>query len=532
MKFLCIVLLLIPPLAIAQTAPAGGQTLAVFPFENGSTAPGLSWISESFPQILKQRLASQFLYVVGREDRLKAYDRASIPAHIHPTRATLYHIAEQMDVDWLVLGKFTYDGRVFQATAQLLDMRRQKLLPAVNASGPLVELIDIETGLAWELLRQLRPDLPVSRPAYVAAAPQIRLNAFEHYVRGIIAVSPPEKIDHFRNAVRINPSYFEAWLALGTTYYGERQYDQAVAALNHIPEDLPEATEAHFYTGLAQYYKGEFARAEAAFEFASGRLPLTEVFNNLGVVIARQSKKEAAQYFQQAVRNDPNDADYHFNYGVTLYRAGDPNGAARQLKEGLNIRPGDSEAKAFYDRVNAELSTRASPAPPTAAARVPLERIKRNYDESSFRQLALQLQAFAEQRLAKTDPRSHARFHVGRGGDLLAQGFVSEAEREFREAVSLDPANPQAHSGLARVLEVSGDLAAARSEAQAAIRLRLFAEPYLVLARLDLKDNKTDAALESINRALQLEPTNPAAQALKRDAAARLAQKAQPLQSP
>jgi cytochrome c-type biogenesis protein CcmH/NrfG len=54
-------------------------------------------------------------------------------------------------------------------------------------------------------------------------------------------------------------------------------------------------------------------------------------------------------------------------------------------------------------------------------------------------------------------------------------------------------------------------------------------EPLLLLARLDLRDNKADAAARSVDRALKLEPANSSAQTLKRAVAAQLAQKAPPL---
>jgi hypothetical protein len=59
--------------------------------------------------------------------------------------------------------------------------------------------------------------------------------------------------------------------------------------------------------------------------------------------------------------------------------------------------------------------------------------------------------------------------------------------------------------------------------------LRQFAEPFLVLARLDLRDNKAEAAGQRVDQALHLEPGNPAALALKSAVAAKLAQKAPPL---
>jgi Flp pilus assembly protein TadD len=82
---------------------------------------------------------------------------------------------------------------------------------------------------------------------------------------------------------------------------------------------------------------------------------------------------------------------------------------------------------------------------------------------------------------------------------------------------------------LASVLEAENNVTGARAEANEALRLREFPEPLLVLAKLDLRDNRTEAAAEYIDRALRLEPSNASALALKRAVAAKLAQEAQPL---
>jgi Flp pilus assembly protein TadD len=109
----------------------------------------------------------------------------------------------------------------------------------------------------------------------------------------------------------------------------------------------------------------------------------------------------------------------------------------------------------------------------------------------------------------------------------MAQGLLGEAEREFREAVILNPTSAIAHAGLARVLESSQDANGARTEARASLKLNPSAEAYLVLARLDLAENNSVAAQQDVERALALDPANVAAVALKHDLAA-----GQPRQQP
>jgi tetratricopeptide (TPR) repeat protein len=532
---------------LAQSPAAGTETLVVLPFENTSKAPGLEWIGESFPEILGQqitaqqlaapaagqRIAPSSLFVVPRTERVYAFDRLGIPASARPSLATLLRLGDEMDVDFLVVGRYSYDGQTFTATAQLLDMKKLRLSPEVKESGPLTKLLDLERGLTWDLLRVMNPNQITSRNAFVAAGSSLRLDALEKYIRGVIATDRAERLRNLREAVRLNQAYTPAVLQLARTYYDARDYTNAMAWFGRVPASDPAAREAQFFLGMSAYYTGDYARAQAAFDFVSKRMPLTEVYNNLGVIAGRRGLKTAADYFERATQADPGEADYHFNYAVALYRAGDGTNAAKQLRQALELRPADSEAKAFLERVTANPApTPEAPAgDPKAAAgpKLPLERIKSNYDEASFRQLALEIENLNEERLSQTSARSHAAFHVQHGRQMLAENFLVVAEKDFREAVVLDPASAGAHAGLARVLEINSDAAGARAEAQGSIRLQPSVDAFLVLARLDLRDNKADAARESVEKALQLEPANAAAQSLKSAIAAKLAEKAQPL---
>ena len=162
--------------------------------------------------------------------------------------------------------------------------------------------------------------------------------------------------------------------------------------------------------------------------------------------------------------------------------------------------------------------------PGSSQVHIPLERIKRNYDEASYRQLEVEIHNLTEERLARSDRKSHSAYHADRGKDLLARGNRSQRlKSEFREAISLDYNNAAAHAGMARAMEQTGDSFNARSEAQTSVRLQPNVDAYLVLARLNLKQNQLDAASDAVRNALKLEPGNSAAQALQRDLTAKQA---------
>src|SRR5260221_9094725 len=256
------------------------------------------------------------------------------------------------------------------------------------------------------------------------------------------------------------------------------------------------AREANFYLGPATSAREAVANSEPSFNFVPAPLPLAEVYNNLGVVAARRGQKKAAEYFQRAIENDPSDPDYHFNLGVTLSQAGDRAAATRELRTALDHRPNDAEAKMMLDSLSPPAGAIV---PSSATTKAPLERIKRNYEEDAFRQMTTQMGGCADHQFARSDPRSHARFHVELGKELLAHGFTTEADAEFRHAAAADPSSTSPLTALAAALAddngASGDAREARAQAEAALRIRQFADAYLVLAQLDLRENRMQAAL-------------------------------------
>lgn len=499
--------------ASVDSTQNGNKVVLILPFQNDSKAPGLEWIGEAFAEILGQRMQSESTFVISREDRLYAFDRVGIPANAQLSRATLLLIAQQMDVDYVVLGSYTYDGNTFSAKAQLLDMRRLHLSPPVTESGPLLQLIDIQASTSWDLLRQIRPDIATTKQDFVAETKDIRLDALENYVRGVIASDKAEKVRRFKEAVRLNPNYSVAMLQLGKAYFDDRDYMSAMTWFSRVPLSDKNANEANFFLGLSAYYAGNLDRAAEAFRFVAARLPLTEVYNNLGVVEARRKKTSSVEYLERAVEADPTDPDYHFNLALSLARIKDTGGAVRQLKEALALRPTDSEAKAYLETLSS-----AS----TSPARPPLERIKRNYDEASFRQLAFAIENAQESQMAHSDPKKHAAMHVDQGKQQLRQGFYEQARDHFRKALALDPGNVDAHVGLAAAQIALNDFSGARNELDAMLRNQPTSEAYVTLGQLDLKENKLDAANEAVAQALRLEPGNSAALELKQLLASKL----------
>jgi tetratricopeptide (TPR) repeat protein len=508
-------LLLLPALCLGEAMPTT-QTVLVFPFSNAARQPRVEWMSEAFPEALSQRLNTASLYVISREDRQYAFDRMGIPINLHASRATLYRIATQLDADFILLGSYSSDGQTLTARAQVLDMKALRLLPDQVESGPLSQFMTIQAALAWDLLRQIRPKFAETRQQFLQRAPDVRLDAFENFIRGGMAATSADKVRYLEAALAIDPSYSQATLLLGKTYFTARDYERAAASLAKFAPDDPAFAQASFYLGLSEFHLGHFERASAAFKATAERVPLTEVLNNIGAAESRRGRRGAADYFQKAVKADPSDPDYHFNLAVALFRSGDAPGAQRQLGETLRLRPSDAEARQFADAIL------ANPSPA-----VPFSRIKQNYDESSYRQLSLELQNAIDESIRKAKPAAQASLRLERARELLANGAAGQAESQFRASLTLDPGNPDALAGLAHALLLENNFAEARKQAQAAIAVEPSSEAYLVLARAALHDRDRAAAGQNLQKALSFGPPDEDSKAVAQEIQNQAAEEAQ-----
>ncbi len=504
----------------AEPSQAHGRLVLVLPFENRKDDKSLDWMGSAFPDVLNRRLGSAGFLTINRSDRLYAYDHLGLPTDLQPTRATAIRIAQTLDADYVVFGHFAKgnDAAANQLTAEAvtLDVSSLHLSGPIQQQGEPDHLLQMINSLAWKVARQLDPSLGVDELTFVAADSNLHTAAFQSYIQGLVAADPKEGIGLLRDAVKIDPEFARAWLALGREYFADEDYDDAATTLGHLPADDPNALEADFYRGLAFFYTGNYREAEDAFAFVSTRLPLPEVVNNQGVAASRRSKDSGA-LFEQAIASDPRDPDYHFNLAIALAHRNDTAGAVRELDQVLTLRPGDSEAQSFANQLKNPAPAGANPDPGHAVADTqgPLTRIKRGYSEAGFRQAAFELEQLQQTQLAALPPPERGAQLVKDGDQFFQRGLVLEAEREYREALKADAHSALAHAGLAAVEERDGEVEAARQEAHASIQLEPSVQAYLVLARLDLQANQLSAAASDVSEALRVDPQSASAKGMK-----------------
>lgn len=512
-----------PADATASAVPAAdrGRILLVLPFDNRTGQPNLEWMREAAAELLSSRFRSVGFEPMSRADRMYALDHLGLPQGFQPSRASSLKLAQTLDADQIVVGSYITDGANLVAEGRLVDVPHLSMGQPVTARGPMNDMIAVFGSLAWKLTRQVDPKISVAEETFIAAGRNLRLNAFEQYIRGITEPDQAERLSHLQQAVKLSPEFGPAWMALGREYYGNQQYEQSAAAFTHVDKNGQDGLEASYYRGLSLLFSGDYAKAEKAFADVANILPLAEVVNNEGVAVSRQGK-DGTGLFVQAAADDPNSADYHFNLAVSLKRHGQAPGAQNELAQSLKLRPNDSEAVALDAAWKQPLA--GAVGADAGAAPDPLERIVRTFDAAAFRQAAQMMDQVDAAHLAALSPMDRAQKLAAQAKGYLAKGLLLEAERLYQQAVAADNRCAEAHVGLAEVRERTGATDAARAEAHDALELKPSADAYLVLVRLDLAANRAGEASSEAAQALKLEPNNAVAQDLMRQAQAKAGQ--------
>lgn len=515
---------------------AGDQSQGIyliFPFENVGASPRLDWLGEGLEELTIQRLSAAGQLVYTHSGRTNALDRSGLPPGAKLSHATMLRLAEDLDADFVIFGKFTSDGQTLTVEAHVLRVSPARLLPAVEESGPLDSLMDLHLRLLWRLLSANDHVYQRSLAEFSKTQRPLRLDAFEHYIRGLQASEDDAKLRELREAARLEPEWPEPNFAMGDAYYGRRDCDSAVTWYAKVPKSNDRYPEALFATGVCRLLMNQPDRAEEVFTSLQGALrnnmvsgaDLPEILNDLALALARQGKTAAAiADLRRAEELDPDTSDYPFNLGLLALSAKDFGGAADYFREAAGREPDNPDNRAWMilsldkaDRkaeADEERDSAAETFGPNGLPTVSLdakgdalnklERVRPELDTTALR---LELVAGG----GSTGPAVPAAAdtpaaHVRRGRQELSAGRVDAAEAEFRTALAGDAKSASAHNGLADVYLRRSNLEEAAKEMQASLQIRDSAAVHTNLARVYLALKKPDLARAEVESALKLAP--------------------------
>jgi predicted Zn-dependent protease len=502
--------------------PATGRVL-VLPFTDIHRVGRIYWLSEGAAVLLADDLSELDQPIVTREDRRRAFEQLQIPIDAELTDATAIRVARLVGATRIVRGTLALEdgdgGEQLVARVRQLSLEHGRMDVPIEQRAPLRDIF----ALCARIARALTPGTGTTEQALIAGHPP--LNAFQDYVKGLLAQDPVTRVRYLRSSLALAPTFDRARLALWAVYTDQGQDDRALGVAREVSEQSSFAERARFQSALSLIRLKQYAQADATLTALSRDLPTAAVFNNLGVVQLRRNGgsldlRRAAYSFTKATEANPGNANYFFNLGYAYWLQHDAHAAIYWLREAVRRNPADGEAhfvlavalsasgqRAEADRERAlagQLSSEYADRIRKAAPQMPaVPRDLARLDTSPAGPLGLS-DLIVDSR--QEDREATAAFYLGRAQRLADQHDNRGAIADLRRCLFLSPYDADAQLLLGQVY-----LRLHRTkEAIDVLKISLWSEEtadaHAALARAYLQAGNTSAARTEATRALALDP--------------------------
>lgn len=515
------------PTVSAAQVPAGAPVV-VLPFDNPKQEPRLTWMREGAAVLLTDLLAASGERVIDREERLRAFDRLQLPASADLSRASSIKVGQALAAGGVVIGTLELSGEQLVARGRLVRLDTGRLLPEVQASGPLTDLFGVFSRLA-HLVRDVSAASPVVPTDRLPPSPQV----FELYIKGLVAETPATAIAFLQQALKAAPQFDAARLALWNLHTEASEHQRALEAVSGIRAESRYSRESRFRRSLTLMTLKRFDEALQVLRALQTEARSAAVTNAIGVAELRRTATpqpgRATYYFSQASEIDPADGDLFFNLGYAYWLDRDARATIYWLREAVRRNPGDGDAHFILGAALQQTGATAE----AARERELAVRLSSKYAQWQARsaggdpvprgleRLAYELTPSAGRvdailtNVGQTDSAALAAFHLDAGRRAFQREADREALQELRRALYLSPYLAEAHLLLGRL-----HLRGGRPEdAVEALKIALWSEEtvaaHVALAEAYLQAQDTAAARAELDRALVLDPKAAEALALK-----------------
>jgi tetratricopeptide (TPR) repeat protein len=279
------------------------------------------------------------------------------------------------------------------------------VVPALGLVGIVVLGI-----LTWKQVHVWHDSIRLWEHALAITEDSYFKSSIAHGNLGVALVSRGElkkAVQHYRDALRIDPANAEAHNNLGVALLEQGELGEAIEHYREALRINSDYAEAHYNLGNVLVRRGEIDEAVEHYRAALRTRPAdAKAHYNLGTILARKGQlEEAMQHFRQALEIDPAYAMAHYNLGTALAIRGDLEGAIDHFQQALRLNPSSSE------------------------------------------------------------------MHFGLGNVLATRGDFDEAVVHLRRAVRIQPDFAEAHEGLGRALAQQGKREEAVKHYQEALRI-------------------------------------------------------------
>jgi TolB-like protein/Flp pilus assembly protein TadD len=509
------------------SARAGGNHLAILPFENQGTAED-AYFADGIGDEVRGKLARVNGITVIASSSANQYKNSTM---------TPQEIAKELGADYLLVGKVRWAGPVggtrrVQVVPELVDGRTGATTWQQSFDTDVTDVFEVQSQIATRVASALGAQLGSQEERQLAERPTANVAAYDLYLKGkaLTSVDAGTKrlsASYFEQAVALDSTFVDAWAELSralTTVYANGSRDPVVAARAKEAMERAIALDPNGpegYAAAARYYglaEPDQAKASAAIERALRVAPNdADILAIAAGVDSREGRIESATLKLERAREiDPRSAStlvaLQQNYILQrrYQEARDVGQAAIALVPGdINIVQwqamgylGQGDLKGAREVIRAAID-RGNPAPAVAAFFGGYQEVSWALEEAE-RQLLFRLTPAAFDNDRAWWGQTMAIAHWQQGNTALARAYADSSLPATAVQVAASPRDGQTRGLHALMLAYTGKKAEAMTEGKQAVELSVAGGvgnvnySMLLLTRIYLAVGEPELAMDQI----------------------------------
>lgn len=332
--------------AVADEA-APVDSVAVLPFSTASSTPDADYLSDGITESVINSLAQLA--------QLRVVARSTVFRHRGYTDPL--EVGRSLGVRTVVTGRVFHRGEDLMISAELMDVSRGSQIWGERYRRRTADIFDIQEEISREISQQLRLKLTGEDQRRLAKRPTDDEEAYRAYLKGRYcwnqrtADGMRSSVEHFREAIDLDPAYALAYCGLGDALLMRGIYHQlapkdafpkAIAAARRALEFDRELAEAHATLGFAAlYHAWNFGEAERELQEAIRLNPAHPSAHQwYGMCLALTGRFDhAVKEWKIAQQYDPFSASINTSAAWPLYWARRTDEALAQLRTAVDLHP-------------------------------------------------------------------------------------------------------------------------------------------------------------------------------------------------
>lgn len=335
-------------------------SIAILPFRNLSNDAESSFYEFSLADAVITELARVRSLVVRP---------SSIIAKYQGQQKDPLEAGRELSVTAVLSSSFLRAGERLRVTAQLLDVASGSILWSDRFDTAADDIITVQDTIARHIVDGLRVEHSSEEKVEMARPATANASAYEEYLRGrdrmgryIYHTLDPEDVDaaieHFRDAIELDPSFALAHCALGGCYAnrvikssgGVEDYARAENAFHRALALDPQLIEARLHMIFIYLWRGDKQKAREE----SGKLS-REVPNDVGVHYVKATLARLDGEYEKALRsldrmlrlNPAERVEVSYNRARIFMYQGRYEDALLELDQGIAFEPEHPLPKTF-----------------------------------------------------------------------------------------------------------------------------------------------------------------------------------------